>query len=79
MKRRIYVLKVRNILQITLTVASTVMGLLETLGACVVDEWPSMRSYKPAIVFTLLSAIFMTNLVMATKGMWLTFKAAGSF
>jgi len=53
---------------ITLTVASTVMGLLETLGACVVDEWPSMRSYKPAIVFTLLSAIFMTNLVMATKG-----------
>jgi len=47
---------------------STVMGLMETLGACVVDEWPSMRQYKPAIVFTLLSAVFMTNLVMATKG-----------
>ena len=52
----------------TLTVVSTVMGLLETLGACVVDEWPSMRQYKPAIVFTLLSAVFMTGLVMATKG-----------
>ena len=47
---------------------STVMGCMETLGAAIVDEYPSMRQYKPAIVFTIMSGIFMINLVMATKG-----------
>ena len=49
---------------------STVMGCMETLGASIVDEYPSMRQYKPAIVFTIMSGIFMINLVMATKGNW---------
>ena len=44
------------------------MGCMETLGAAIVDEYPSMRQYKPAIVFTIMSGIFMINLVMATKG-----------
>ena len=47
---------------------STVMGCMETLGASIVDEYPSMRQYKPAIVFTIMSGVFMINLVMATKG-----------
>ena len=53
---------------IVLTTVATVMGVLETLGACIVDEYPSMRQYKPAIVFTIMSGVFMINLVMATKG-----------
>ena len=44
------------------------MGCMETLSACVVDEWPSMKPYKPAIVFTFLALLFMINLVMATQG-----------
>jgi len=53
---------------VVLTALATVMGALETVGACVVDEYPSMRQYKPAIVFTLMSAVFMVDLVMATRG-----------
>ena len=49
---------------------STVMGCMENLGASIVDEYPSMRQYKPAIVFTIMSGIFMINLVMATKGIF---------
>ena len=44
------------------------MGCMEVLGASIVDEYPPMRQYKPAIVFTIMSGIFMINLVMATKG-----------
>ena len=51
-----------------LTTTATVMGCMETLSACVVDEWPSMKPYKPAIVFTFLALLFMINLVMATQG-----------
>ena len=53
---------------LVLTTAATVMGCMETLSACVVDEWPSMKPYKPAIVFTFLALLFMINLVMATQG-----------
>ena len=53
---------------VILVSVSTVMGCMETLGASIVDEYPSMRQYKPAIVFTIMSGIFMINLVMATKG-----------
>ena len=41
---------------------------MEVLSSCVVDEWPSMKNYKPAITFTFLAFIFMINLVMATQG-----------
>jgi len=51
-----------------LTTCSTVMGCMEVLSSCVVDEWPSMKAYKPAITFTFLAFIFMINLVMATQG-----------
>jgi hypothetical protein len=53
---------------VVLVSVSTVMGCMETLGASIVDEYPSMRQYKPAIVFTIMSGVFMINLVMATKG-----------
>ena len=53
---------------VVLVTTSTVMGCIETLSSCVVDEWPSMKTYKPAISFTFLAFIFMTNLVMATQG-----------
>ena len=51
-----------------LTTCSTIMGCMEVLSSCVVDEWPSMKNYKPAITFTFLAFIFMINLVMATQG-----------
>ena len=51
-----------------LTTAATVMGCMETLSTSVIDEWPSMKAYKPAITFTFLAFIFMINLVMATQG-----------
>lgn len=51
-----------------LTTSATIMGCIETLSACAVDEWMSMKAYKPAIVFTFLAFIFMVNLVMATQG-----------
>ena len=51
-----------------LTTAATIMGCMETLSSCIIDEWPSMKSYKPAITFTFLAFVFMINLVMATKG-----------
>lgn len=53
---------------IVLTTAATVMGCMETLSSSIVDEWPSMKAYKPAITFTFLAFIFMINLVMATQG-----------
>ena len=53
---------------IVLTTAATVMGCIETLSSSIVDEWPSMKAYKPAITFTFLAFIFMINLVMSTQG-----------
>ena len=32
------------------------------------DEFPSLRQYKPAVSFTLLSLVFLANLVFATQG-----------
>ena len=51
-----------------LTTAATVMGCIETLSSSIVDEWPSMKAYKPAITFTFLAFLFMINLVMSTQG-----------
>eukprot|EP00093_Oithona_nana_P008682 08682.XXX_255129_257662_1 [CDS] Oithona nana genome sequencing. len=51
-----------------LTTAATVMGCIETLSSSIVDEWPSMKAYKPAITFTFLAFVFMINLVMSTQG-----------
>ena len=53
---------------VVLTTSSTIMGCIEVMAACLVDEWASMKAYKPAIVFTLLALVFMVNLVMATQG-----------
>ena len=53
---------------IVLTTAATVMGCIETLSTSIIDEWPSMKPYKPAITFTFLAFLFMINLVMATQG-----------
>ena len=53
---------------LVLTTAATVMGCIETLSSSIVDEWPSMKAYKPAITFTFLAFIFMINLVMSTQG-----------
>ena len=68
MKKRIFFIFQIVIVIPFLVSVSTVMGCMETLGASIVDEYPSMRQYKPAIVFTIMSGIFMINLVMATKG-----------
>ena len=70
MKKRIFFIFQIVIVIPFLVSVSTVMGCMETLGASIVDEYPSMRQYKPAIVFTIMSGIFMINLVMATKGNW---------
>uniref|UniRef100_A0A0K2TLA7 Sodium-dependent nutrient amino acid transporter 1 n=1 Tax=Lepeophtheirus salmonis TaxID=72036 RepID=A0A0K2TLA7_LEPSM len=53
---------------IVLMSISTIMGTIETLSTIVIDEYPSIKQYKPAISFTFLSITFMTNLLLATEG-----------
>ena len=53
---------------ILLCVLSTVMAVFEVAAAAVVDEYPSLRQYKPAIAFTFLAGVFLVNLVLATQG-----------
>ena len=54
-------------LQVTLAVSASLSASFETLSACVVDEWTSLRQYKPAIAFTMLAVAFLLNLIMATE------------
>ena len=44
------------------------MAALETFSACIVDEYPSIRQYKPAITFTAMAGIFLINLILVTQG-----------
>jgi hypothetical protein len=53
---------------IILTCSASVMGCIEVLSSCTVDEFSNIRAYKPAIIFTFVSCIFMLDLSMATKG-----------
>jgi len=52
---------------VALAVLANLMAIFETLSACFIDEWPSMRQYKPAFSFSLLAGIFLVNLLMATQ------------
>jgi hypothetical protein len=45
-----------------------VAGTFETLSACIVDEYPKLRQYKPAIAFSALAVAFLLNLALATQG-----------
>ena len=47
---------------------ATVAGAFETISACVVDEYPRLRTYKPAIAFSALAVAFLVNLALATQG-----------
>ncbi len=53
---------------IILTLSASVIGCIEVLASCTVDEFSNIRAYKPAIIFTFISCIFMLDLSMATKG-----------
>ena len=50
-----------------LSCLATVSGAFETISACVVDEYPRLRQYKPAIAFTALVIAFLVNLALATQ------------
>ncbi len=54
-------------LLVALACVATLAAAFEVLSACVVDEFPSVRQYKPAIAFTMLCAVFLLNLLMATE------------
>ena len=55
-------------IMIILTCTSSVIGCIEVLSSATVDELSNIRGYKPAIIFTFISCIFMLDLSMATKG-----------
>ena len=53
---------------LVLCTLSTIMAAFETISASIVDEFPSMRQYKPALTFTFLAGVFLLNLLLATQG-----------
>ena len=52
---------------VVLSCLATVSGAFETISACLVDEYPRLRQYKPAIAFTALVVAFLVNLALATQ------------
>ena len=53
---------------VVLATLSTLMATFEVMSATLVNEFPRLRQYKPAISFTFLAIIFLLNLCMATQG-----------
>ena len=52
---------------VVLSCLATVSGAFETISACLVDENPRLRQYKPAIAFTALVVAFLVNLALTTQ------------